>query len=197
MSTVDEATSAFTKVLNRIVKALDGSLAKIPAGPVDASMLRGLTVDTDGIETPLTEVASIDPTDDCTLTLQPYDKDSMTEVGKVIRGAGLEATVQEAGDVLHVVFPPMTEARQAEVSELVATYGSDAKESVQQALRHGEGTVTTYSEHGRLNDTQAQELRKRQQDLAAQANQQIDAQVAHKQQQIQTLWEYQPDPAGQ
>ena len=97
----------------RMIKAVDalgGAFNKIRTGRAHPSMLDGLSVDYYGVDTPLSQAASISIEDARTLSVTPWEKSSgASEIEKAIMKSDLGLNPSTAGAVIRVPLPALTE----------------------------------------------------------------------------------------
>ena len=66
--------------MDAALKHLDSSLSKIRAGKANPQMLRNISLDYYGSSTPLSQLANISTPDASTITIQPFDKNNISDV---------------------------------------------------------------------------------------------------------------------
>ena len=83
-------------------------------------MLNGLTVDYYGVNTPLSQAASVTIEDSRTLAVSPYEKSLVPEIEKAIMKSELGLNPSTAGTVIRIPLPALTE-------ETRRNYGKQAR----------------------------------------------------------------------
>lgn len=112
------------------IEFLSSELAKIRTGKASPAMLGGLMVEYYGAPTPINQVANIGAADARTLTVQPWEKNSLGAIEKAIFEANLGLTPMNNGELIIINVPPLTEERRKEYVKRVKQLGEDAKVSV-------------------------------------------------------------------
>ena len=84
------------------------------------SLLNGLTVDYYGVNTPLSQAASVTIEDSRTLAVSPYEKSLVPEIEKAIMKSELGLNPSTAGTVIRIPLPALTE-------ETRRNYGKQAR----------------------------------------------------------------------
>ena len=109
---------------------LDKQLLRIRAGRATPAMLGTVMVDYYGSSTPLSQVANVNTPDARTITVQPWEKNLMTEIEKAITYANLGFNPMNNGENIIISVPPLTEERRIELVKQAKTETEDAKVGV-------------------------------------------------------------------
>lgn len=108
---IDDANSTMVKAINH----LESELTKIRAGKANPGMLDGINIEYYGNPTPVNQVANISVLDARTLTIQPWEKGSLSLIERAIMMANIGVTPQNDGVIIRISLPPMTEERRKEL----------------------------------------------------------------------------------
>jgi ribosome recycling factor len=128
---IDDAKETMAKALEH----LESELSKVRAGKASPQMLAGLVVDYYGTPTPISQVSNINNTDSRTLVVQPWEKNMLTPIERVILGANLGVTPLNDGQILRLVLPPLTEERRKELVKATKVIGEAAKVAIRNIRR--------------------------------------------------------------
>ena len=107
----------------RMAKSLDAlrnAFNKIRTGRAHSSLLNGISVDYYGVDTPLSQAASIVVEDSRTLSVTPWEKFLVPEIEKAIMKSDLGLNPSTSGSVIRLPLPALTE-------ETRKSYGKQAK----------------------------------------------------------------------
>ena len=104
----------------KTVEALGVAFNKIRTGRAHPSLLNGLSIDYYGVNTPLNQAASVTIEDSRTLSVSPYEKSLVPEIEKAIMKSELGLNPSNAGTVIRIPLPPLTE-------ETRRSYGKQAR----------------------------------------------------------------------
>jgi ribosome recycling factor len=104
----------------KTVEALGVAFNKIRTGRAHPSLLNGLTVDYYGVNTPLSQAASVTIEDSRTLSVSPYEKSLVPEIEKAIMKSELGLNPSTAGTIIRIPLPALTE-------ETRRNYGKQAR----------------------------------------------------------------------
>jgi ribosome recycling factor len=108
---------------HRMTKSLDAlanAFNKIRTGRAHSSLLNGIFVDYYGVDTALSQAASIVVEDSRTLSVTPWERSLIPEVEKAIMRSDLGLNPTTAGSVIRIPLPALTE-------ETRKSYGKQAK----------------------------------------------------------------------
>ncbi|MDA7825668.1 ribosome recycling factor [Porticoccaceae bacterium] len=106
--------------MSKTVEALGVAFNKIRTGRAHPSLLNGLSVDYYGVNTPLSQAASVTIEDSRTLAVSPYEKSLVPEIEKAIMKSELGLNPSTAGTVIRIPLPALTE-------ETRRNYGKQAR----------------------------------------------------------------------
>ena len=70
--------------MQETIKRLEVNLTKVRAGKANPQMLRNVSIDYYGVNTPLAQASNISTPDAQTLTIQPFDKNLISEIEQAI-----------------------------------------------------------------------------------------------------------------
>jgi len=121
--------------MDKSVKFLDGELLKLRAGKANPHILDDVCVDYYGTNTPLNQVSNINTTDSRTIAIQPWEKAMIGPIEKAILQANVGITPVNNGDIVRLVFPPLTEERRKELVKQVKHECENARVVVRTARR--------------------------------------------------------------
>ncbi|MCD7468913.1 hypothetical protein HAX54_007466 [Datura stramonium] len=121
--------------------ALSRELAKLRTGRASAGMLDHIIVETGGVKTPLCRMAVISVLDPKTLSVNPYDPDSLKELEKAIISSPLGLNPQSDNQRLIVPIPPLTKEHVQAVCKVVAKSSEDVKQSIRRARQKALDTI--------------------------------------------------------
>ncbi len=120
---------------------LDKQLLRIRAGKATPSMLSTVMVDYYGSSTPLAQVANIATPDARTITVQPWEKNLMTEIEKAITYANLGFNPMNNGESIIISVPPLTEERRRELAKQAKAETEDAKVGIRNSRKEANNEI--------------------------------------------------------
>lgn len=127
--------------MKKSIETLGHNLAKLRTGRAHPSLLESISVDYYGTATPLSQVANITVSDARTLAVTPWDKNMVQAIDKAIRSSDLGLNPANAGTVIRVPLPPLTEERRKELAKHVRHEGEEARVAVRNIRRNANGQI--------------------------------------------------------
>ena len=131
------ANTGMTKALESFKR----DLSKVRTGRASLSLLDDIKVDYYGTPTPLNQVGSMAVPEPRLITIQPWEKNLIGEIEKAILKADLGLNPSSDGQVIRLVFPPLTEERRREMVKQVKRMGEDAKVGIRSVRREANDTL--------------------------------------------------------
>lgn len=128
-------------LMEAAIDALSRELAKLRTGRASAGMLDHIIVETGGVKTPLCRMAVISVLDPKTLSVNPYDPDSLKELEKAIISSPLGLNPRSDNQRLIVPIPPLTKEHVQAVCKVVAKSSEDVKQSIRRARQKALDTM--------------------------------------------------------
>lgn len=121
--------------MKKCMESLSVTLGKVRTGRAHPGILEGIRVDYYGSETPLSQLANINVEDARTLTVTPWDRQSVPAVEKAILKSDLGLNPSTAGTVIRIPMPPLTEETRKGYIRQVRHEAETAKVSVRNVRR--------------------------------------------------------------
>ena len=111
-------------------------LSSVRTGRATPAILSRITVDYYGAPTPLNQLASFSVPEPRLLVIQPYDRNSMSQIEKAIMQSDLGLTPSNDGQLIRLPFPPLTEERRKDLIRLVHQRAEEGRVAVRNVRRH-------------------------------------------------------------
>ena len=112
------------------INHLEGELAKIRAGKANPIMLKNISVDYYGSQTPLNQVANVNTPNNQTISIQPWEKPLLDEKEKSIINSNLGFNPINSGESIIINIPPLTEERRIELTKVAKSESDSAKVTI-------------------------------------------------------------------
>jgi ribosome recycling factor len=103
---------------------------KLRTGRASAGLVDDLLVDYYGAKSPLKQVASITVPEPRTITIAPWDKDSLVNIEKAIRDSQLNLNPMNDGQVVRINIPPLNEERRRELVKMLNQKAEESRVTV-------------------------------------------------------------------
>lgn len=111
-------------------------LASVRTGRATPAILSRITVDYYGTPTALNQLASFSVPEPRLLVIQPYDRNSISQIEKAIMQSDLGLTPSNDGQLIRLPFPQLTEERRKELIRLVHQRAEEGRVAVRNVRRH-------------------------------------------------------------
>jgi ribosome recycling factor len=121
--------------MQKALEVLKNNLGKVRTGRAHVGLLDQVLVDYYGNMVPVSQVGNVGLADARTITVQVWEKPMLAKVEKAIRDSDLGLNPANAGDLIRVPMPPLTEERRRDLTKVVKGEGEDAKVSVRNVRR--------------------------------------------------------------
>lgn len=121
--------------MKKALEHLDHELVKIRTGKASTSLVADLVVDYYGSPTAITQVANLQVSDARTIVIQPWERNMVGPIERIIINSNLGITPQNDGECIRLSVPPLTEERRKELVKKAKHVGEESKVGVRNA-RH-------------------------------------------------------------
>ncbi len=165
---------------------LETELTKIRAGKATPSMLDTVRVEYYGGMVPLSQVATVGTLDSRTITIKPWEKDSIELIERGIINSNLGFAPQNNGESVMISVPPLTEERRVQLVKQAKSVGENAKVSIRSARKEANDSIKKMQKDG-LADDNAKDAESSIQKLTDQYISTIDAVVSNKEKDVMTV----------
>lgn len=119
-------------------------LATLRAGRANPAMVDRLMVNYYGEPTPLNQLANITVPEARLIVIQPWDKNSISDIEKAIMKSDLGVNPTNDGNVVRIAIPQLTEERRKELVKVVRKKAEEARVAVRNVRRDGNDMLKTY-----------------------------------------------------
>ena len=176
----DDALRFFEQESTKVTDHLKQELSKLQTGRASSGMVEHILIDIYGSFQPLKNIASISIPDSKTITIQPWDKTTLTAIDKAIQLAGLGINPSNNGESIMMNLPPMNEERRKDLVKVIKKMAEESKVSLRMSRQK---TLDKIKSDDFPEDLQ-KGMEKRLQDMVDSGNKHLDELVAKKEQEI-------------
>jgi ribosome recycling factor len=155
----DAVINEMEERMSKSIEAFRKELATVRAGRANPSLLDRVQVEYYGMLTPLNQLATIAVPEARMLTIQPFDKSSISDIERAIQKADLGLSPANDGNIIRISVPALTEERRQELVKVVGRYTEDAKVAVRNIRRDANDSLKKLPKDGELTED---ELRRNQ-----------------------------------
>jgi ribosome recycling factor len=177
------ASAGMTKALESFKR----DLSKVRTGRASLSLLDDIKVDYYGTPTPLNQVGSMAVPEPRLITIQPWEKNLIGEIEKAILKADLGLNPNSDGQIIRLVFPPLTEERRKEMVKQVKRMGEDAKVGIRNVRREANDTLKRLEKDKDITEDDLKRGEKEIQDVTDEFVSRVDRVIEEKEKDLMEL----------
>ena len=127
--------------MENAIKALRRDMARVRTGRASVSLLDDVRIDYYGTPTPLSLVANLSVPEPRLITIQPWEKNLISDIERAIYKSDLGLNPSSDGILIRLPIPALTEERRKEMAKQVRRMGEEAKISTRSARREANETL--------------------------------------------------------
>lgn len=177
----------FESKMQKSVDFFKSELASIRAGRANPAVLDKVTVDYYGAATAINQMAAVSVSEARTLVITPWDKTTLKSIEKAILASDLGINPNNDGNVIRIVFPPLTEERRREISKGISKQGEDAKVAVRSIRRDANEKFKQLRKSSEITEDDQKNYEKKIQDSTDKYCKEIDNITAAKEKEIMEI----------
>lgn len=173
--------------MQKTVEATQRSFNTIRTGRANATLLDRVMVEYYGSPTPLKSLANISVPDSSTITVQPYDRNTLNLIEKAISLSDVGLTPNNDGMTIRLNIPPLTSDRRKEFVKLAAKYAEEGRVSIRNIRRDALDTIRKQEKNSEISEDEARDQQENLQKLTNKYTARIDELLAEKEKDITTV----------
>ena len=116
--------------MDKSIESMVHKFTTIRAGRANPAVLDSIMVSYYGSDTPIKQLATISIPEARQLSIKPFDRSVLGAIEKAIFAAEIGLTPNNNGDMIFLVFPPLTEERRRDYVKQVKLLGEDTKVAI-------------------------------------------------------------------
>lgn len=173
--------------MKKALEAFKRDLSKVRTGRASLAVLDDIRVDYYGTPTPLNQVGTLAVPEPRLITIQPWEKNLIGEIEKAILKADLGLNPSSDGQLVRLVFPPLTEERRKEMVKQVKRMGEDAKVAVRTVRREANDTLKKLEKDKEITEDELKRGEKDVQDVTDDYVARVDQVIAEKEKDLMEI----------
>ncbi len=171
----------------KTIESTQRSFNTIRTGRANTSLLDRVMVDYYGSPTSLKSLANINTPDASTLTIQPYDRNTLNLIEKAISLSDIGLTPNNDGSVIRLNIPSLTSDRRKEFVKLAGKFAEEGRVSIRNIRRDAVESVRKQEKNGDVTEDAARDLQDKIQKLTDKYITKIDELLGEKEKEISTV----------
>lgn len=173
--------------MQKAIDATQRSFNTIRTGRANASILDRVMVEYYGTPTPLKSLCNVNTPDSSTISIQPFDPGSMSQIEKAISMSDLGLTPNNDGTTIRLNIPPLTKERRKELVKQVAKLAEEGKVAIRNIRRDGIDTVRKQEKASEISEDESRDLQDQVQKMTDKYIAKIDELLKVKEEDIMTV----------
>jgi len=173
--------------MQKTIEATQRSFNTIRTGRASTSLLDRVMVDYYGAETPLQSLANIGTPDSTTITIQPYDKGSMSLIERAISMSDIGLTPNNDGQKIRLIIPALTKERRKELVKVASKLAEEGKVALRNIRREAVDAVRKQEKNSEISEDEARDQQEQIQKVTNDYIKKIDNLLATKEKDITTV----------
>jgi ribosome recycling factor len=173
--------------MDKAIDALKKEFTKVRTGRASTALLDDIKVDYYGTPTPLNQVGSLTVPEPRMITIQPWEKNLISEIEKAILKSDLGLNPSSDGQLVRIVFPPLTEERRKEMVKLTKRMGEEAKIAIRNARRDANEALKKLEKSKEISEDQLKRGEKDVQEFTDVFVKKVDELVAAKEAEVMEI----------
>ena len=178
---------ALSEIESNMQKSVDSTqrtFNSIRTGRANPSLLDRLKVEYYGAETPLKSLATISTPDSQTISIQPFDLNTLALIEKAIATSDLGLTPNNDGKLIRINVPPLTEERRKDFCKLASKYAEEGKVALRNVRRDAIDKVKKNEKDGSISEDQSRDEQDTIQNLTNKYIKEIEKHLSNKEAEI-------------
>lgn len=173
--------------MKKTVDSVKNDLAAQRTGRANPAVLDNIRVNFYGNAAPINQTANISVPDPRTIVINPWDKSMCGIIEKAILEANIGLTPQNAGGVIRLPVPTLSEERRAEIVKTCKKIAEEGKVSVRNVRRDANEAIKKAEKDKKCTEDESKRFQEKVQKLTDAHVAQIDDLVTKKEKEIMSI----------
>ncbi len=170
--------------MHKAVLHAQAEFSSVRTGRASPAVVEKLRVDYYGTPVPLQQLAGFSVPEARMLIITPYDKGAMKAIEKAIQQSDLGINPGNDGQVIRLVFPPLTEERRKEMVKVVKHKAEEARVAIRAVRRAARHDLEALEHDGDITADDLERAEKEMEKVTHDHVAEIDRMLHHKEQEL-------------
>lgn len=179
--------SEVESTMQKAIESTQRAFNTIRTGRANTSLLDRVMVEYYGTPTGLKSLATINTPDASTITIQPFDKGSLTLIEKAISLSDIGLTPNNDGQMIRLNVPPLTSDRRKEFVKMAGKLAEDGRISIRNVRRDAVDSIRKQEKNSEISQDESRDLQDEVQKLTDKYTARVDELLAEKEKDITTV----------
>lgn len=149
---IENTVKELSVKLEKIVEFFESELATIHTGRASTSLVDSILVDAYGSKQEIKQIANINIPEARQILIQPWDRTITAAIEKAIRESDLGFNPVNAGDVIRINIPELTQERRLEFVKVAKEKAEEARVAVRNARQDAVNAVKRAKNDGQIGE---------------------------------------------
>ncbi|MBU1130571.1 ribosome recycling factor [Patescibacteria group bacterium] len=173
--------------LTKVIEHFKKETAALRVGRAAPSLIENIKAESYGVLTPIIHLASITVQDPKNMVVQPWDKNNLKPIEKVLQSAELGASISVDGGVIRIAISSMTEEARKEVTKKLHQKTEEARVSIRGKREKIKEEVINQEKNKEISEDDKFKFLEELDNLVKDYNEEIKELAAKKEQEIMTI----------
>jgi ribosome recycling factor len=185
--TLDDFLLEAEDKMSKTEQVVVNEFAGVRTGKASPSLVENITVEVYGSQMRIRELAGITTPEARTLSIQPWDMNSLHPIEKAILKSNLGLTPSIQGKVIRLFFPELSEERRQEFVKIIRKMAEDGRVAIRHVRRDAMDQLKKHAHDSGVTEDDEKQAEKELQKLTDEYIGKIDGHLAHKEKEIMTV----------
>ena len=184
---MDERIKIYPEKMTKTYENMLDEFSTIRAGRANTGVLKRITVDYYGSQTPLNQVANVTVPEARIIQIQPWEASMLKKIEKAINMSDIGINPTNDGKVIRLIFPELTEERRKDLSKDIRKKGEAAKVATRNIRRDANDMLKKLEKSEEVSEDEIKDLQDTIQKETDEHIKKIDKAVEDKIKEIMTV----------
>lgn len=184
---IEEVLQDLRREIDETAARLKKEFARVRTGRASASLLDGIMVEYYGARTHLNSLATVNVPEARLIVVTPYDKGSMGEIERAIKGSDLGLNPVNDGRLIRIPIPELTEERRRDLVKHVKKIAEEFRVSMRNHRRDANEMIKELLKEKQVAEDDARHAQEKVQVLTNEGIERVDQTLKSKEEEIMVV----------
>lgn len=173
--------------MSKTEQVVVNEFAGVRTGKASPALVENVLVEVYGSHMRIRELAGITTPEARTLSIQPWDANTLHAIEKAIQKSNLGLTPSIQGKVIRIFFPELSQERRQEFVKIIRKMTEDGRVAIRHVRRDAMEQLKKHGHDSGITEDDVEHAEKELQKLTNDYTAKIDGHLAHKEKEIMTV----------
>ena len=173
--------------MSKTEQVVVNEFAGVRTGKASPALVENVLVEVYGSHMRIRELAGITTPEARTLSIQPWDANTLHAIEKAIQKSNLGLTPSIQGKVIRIFFPELSQERRQEFVKIIRKMTEDGRVAIRHVRRDAMEQLKKHGHDSGITEDDVEHAEKELQKLTDDYTAKIDGHLAHKEKEIMTV----------